>query len=375
QKEGQRAVEEALAQALEGSGEPVLTFLFTSDSYDHEEVLREVRARVGDSRIAGFCCGGLIVGGEVLTQAVAVLTLSGEGLRVATSLKGELSRDPRRTGRLVGEELLGSGIDKGTVFVFPDGFSTNVAEAIRGLYEVMGPRFRFVGGGAGDNLKFFRTYQFTEKGVLSDAMAAALLDGLPVGLAIGHGWKPIGDILVITRAQGKRVFEINGENAFTAYSRHLGGISMENFAQFAMRHPLGFPDLSGNFLIRDPLLAHPDGSIEFVSEVPERAVGYIMSCEPQDLIQTAKVVAERALGQVRGPLFVMVFDCISRYLLMGEAFQGELGAIGQVLGAGLPTMGILTFGEVGSFFDAPLFHNKTVLVAVAGKEPQGISEG
>lgn len=57
QREGQRAVEEALAQALEVSGEPVLTFLFTSDSYDHQEVLREVRARVGNSRIAGFCCG------------------------------------------------------------------------------------------------------------------------------------------------------------------------------------------------------------------------------------------------------------------------------------------------------------------------------
>ncbi|MHC1610784.1 MAG: FIST signal transduction protein [Candidatus Methanospirareceae archaeon] len=361
-----RAGRNAAEDAVESSGKPVLTFLFTTDSYNQEFVLEAVKEVVGESKIVGFCGGGVITSEGVFRHGVGVCTLSGDELRVATSLQGGLSEGPRDVGRRAGEELLASGMDKGTVFVLIDGFGTNISEAIRGLYSRMGPYFRYVGGGAGDNLKFFKTFQFTEAGIKSDALAAALLDGLSIQTGIGHGWKPEGDILVINDARGKRVFEIDGRPAFDAYSERLGGIEADKFPEYGMRHPLGFPDISGNYLIRDPLSVNPDKSIDFVTEIPRNAVGNIMNCDVRELIETAGSVAKTTAQKVEEPQVALLFDCISRCMLMGKEFGKELEIIKESIGIGVPILGALTFGEVGSYVDVPQFHNKTVAIAVGG---------
>lgn len=353
-------------EAVRSSGEPALTFLFTTDAYDQEVVYEAVKEVVEGSRMVGFCTGGIITADGVFRQGVGVCTLSGDELRVVTSLQRRLSADPRGAGRRAGEELLASGLDQGTVFVLPDGFAANISEVVRGLYNSMGPDFKYVGGGAGDNLRFFKTCQFTETGLASDALAVALLDGPTVQTGIGHGWQPTGEPLVITAARGKRVFEIDGRPAFEVYSERLGGIPVDKFAEYGMRYPLGIPDICGNHLIRDPLAVNDDGSIDFVTEVPRSAVVSIMEGEVADLIETARSVSQAAAGKVAGPQFVLVFDCISRCLLMDEEFERELKAIRQAVGMEVPILGCLTFGEVGSYADVPLFHNKTMVVAVGG---------
>jgi hypothetical protein len=366
--DSRRAGRMVAEEAVKSSGEPALTLLFTTDAYDQEVVFEAVKEVVGASRMVGFCAGGIITVDGVFRQGVGVCTLSGDEFQVVTSLQTGLSADPRGAGRCAGEELLASGLEQGTVFVLPDGFAANISEVVRGLYNSMGPDFRYVGGGAGDNLKFFKTYQFTEVGPVSDALAVALLDGLTIQTGIGHGWQPAGDPLVITAARGKRVFEIDGWPAFEVYSERLGGIPVDKFAEYGMRYPLGIPDISGNYLIRDPLAVNDDRSIDFVTEVPRNAVVNIMEGDITDLIETARIVAQAAANNVAEPQFALLFDCISRYLLMGDEFERELKAIREAVGMELPILGSLTFGEVGSYTDVPLFHNKTTVIAIGGSE-------
>jgi len=362
------AAKEAAEEAIRSSGKPVLTFLFTTDSYEQESVLETVKGVVGSSKIVGFCTGGVITSQGVLEQGVGVTTLSGDELRVSTCLQGSLGADPRAVGRRAGRALLASGIDNGVVISFPDGFPANVSEATRGLYESMGPDFTYTGGGAGDSLKFLKTYQFTEAGVRSNALAAVLLGGVAMGAAIGHGWRPEGNPLVITRAKGKRVYEIDARPAFDVYSERLGGIIRHRFREYGMVHPLGFPDLSGNYLIRDPLCVNKDESIDFVTEVPENAVARIMCGNAAELVAVARTVAKAAAQRVAEPQLTLVFDCISRYILMGQEFEQELTAISESTGRDVPVLAALTFGEIGSYIDVPLFHNKTVAVAVLGSK-------
>lgn len=363
-----QAAEEAAKEAVISSGKPALTFLFQTDTYEQEAVFAAVGEVVGDSKIAGFCCGGLITKDGVLTQGVGVCTLSGSELKVATSLQKGISKEPHKVGERAAEELLKSGIDKGTVFVFPDGFGANISEVVRRLYNRMGPDFRYAGGGTGDNLRFFKTYQFTEAGVESDALAVALLDGLAINTAIGHGWKPKGAPLIIGNTDRKKVIEIDGKKAFDAYCERLGRFPLDKFSKIGMKHPLGFPNISGDYLIRDPLVANPDKSIDFVTEIPKNAVGYIMEGKVTDLIETAGTVAKTAAQKVTQPQFILCFDCISRYLLMGEEFEKELEIIRESVGKNIPVIGALTFGEVGSFVGTPLFHNKTLSITVGGSK-------
>ena len=366
-KDSVRAGLEAATQAVESSGPPQLTILFTTDAYNQNQVLEAVRKLVGDSRLVGFCGGGIITQDGVFPQGVGVCTMAGKELAAVTALQRGLSKNPREAGEKAGEALLASGLKKGTVIVLPDGFQSNLSEMLRGLYHTMGPAFTYVGGGAGDNLKFFKTYQFTEQGIDSDALAVALLDGVPVISGLGHGWQPMGEPLVITKSKDKTVEEIDGVPAFQAYLKRLGHSEEGQFAQVGMKHPLGFPDISGNYLIRDPLTVNGNQSIHFVTEIPRNAVGNIMDCSMEELIGTAAAIAKKVVSGMHHPVhFVLLFDCISRFLLMGARFNDEIRAIREVIGPDTPLLGALTFGEVGSYLDIPLLHNKTTVIAMGG---------
>lgn len=91
---------------------------------------------------------------------------------------------------------------------------------------------------------------------------------------------------------GKKVFKIDGKQAFDVYSERAGGISKDKFAEYSMRYPLGISDIDGNFLIRDPLSVNEDGSIDFVSEVPENVVARVMEGNITSLIKEAQKVAK-----------------------------------------------------------------------------------
>ncbi len=365
----QGAIEEALEALSLEVRSPVLLFLFTTDGYDQEVIWRAVKGKYPQTKFVGMCGCGVIYEREVWEQAIVLCAIEGEGVEVSTALEGPINEDPRATGSRCAKKLLSTGFKEGVVFVFPDGFSSNVAEVVREIYISMGPPFSYVGGCAGDNLKLFRTYQFTEEGVRSDGIATALLKGVKVGSAIAHGWSPKGTFYVITRAEGKRVFEIDGETAFEAYARSLGGVVEKGrFAEYGLRYPLGIIGPSGYFLIRDPWMVNPDGSIDFVTEVPPRAVAFTMECKTEALIETARTVAKEAVKKVRVPKVLLVFDCVSRYKLLGDRFLEELQAVKETVGEGIPLLGALTFGEIGCIDGVPLLHNKTILVVAIGEE-------
>ena len=49
-----------------------------------------------------------------------------------------------------------------------------------------------------------------------------------------------------------------------------------------------------------------------------------------------------------------------------SVYQEKLQALVDEIGRGVPFLDALTFGEIGSFHDVPLFHSKTVSAAVLG---------
>lgn len=318
--------------------------------------------------MVGACGAGIVTPEGIHENGVGMLVLAGKQISAVTAQVRFSPEAPEKTGEYLGEELLAGGApSSGTVFVFPDGLAGNISRMLRGLYGVMGPDFQYVGGGTGDNLRFRRTFQFTEDGVASGAVAAALVSGVSfgIGIGIGHGWKPIGSPLIITRANGKTVYEFDERPAFEVYSERLGGITQEDFAEYGMHHPLGIIDASGRFIIRDPLRVGPMGSLELVTEVPPRAVAYLMSAEVEALGALGREVCSQGMEKAKVPRFMLVFNCVSRFIL-GQNHD-EVAVLRSAGGASLPLVGLLTFGEVAAYNDVPLFHNKTLVVAVGGQ--------
>ncbi|MGQ9531548.1 MAG: FIST signal transduction protein [Desulfotomaculales bacterium] len=318
----------------------------------------------GHTPLVGACGAGIVTPAGIFEEGVAVVALAGEGIRVTTAMTEFTAGDPWETGKRLGRQLrAGEAMPSGMV-VFPDGLAGSITEMLQGLYDVLGPGFKYAGGGTGDNLRFIRTYQLTGGGIASGAVAAALISGCAFGVAVEHGRKPIGSPLVVTRARGKVVYELDTRPAFAVYSERLGGIEPEKFQEFGLRYPMGLPNAAGRFIVRDPLRVLPDGAIELVTEVPPRAVAYLMHAGAEDLLQVTRQVATASLREVACPAFALVFTCVSRSLLLGNGGR-EFEVYREVFGS-LPFAGFLTFGEVAAYDDVPVFHNKTLVVAVEG---------
>ncbi|MEW6459384.1 MAG: FIST N-terminal domain-containing protein [Bacillota bacterium] len=356
---------EAADQAFRSVEKPVLAFLFSTGGYDQKDVLDGVLSRAGGARVVGACGAGVLTPRGVFRQGVAVLALGGAEVFAVTALERFDERDSEETGRRLAKSLLAEApVRGGTVFVFPDGLAKNVGRMLCGLYGAMGPDFRYVGGATGDNQRLVNLCQVTERGAATRSVAAALVWGCSFGVGLGHGWKETGAPLIITRARGRVLYELDGHPALDVYSRRVEGLDRRNFAVSGAAHPLGLVDAAGRFIIRDPVRVLPGGAVQMATDVPPRAVAFLMAAGKDDMLEASRGAASGAARTVRAPRFALVFDCVSRFLFLGEG-AGEVAVIRYALGA-IPFVGFLSFGEVAAYEDVPLVHNKSLVVACGG---------
>ncbi len=378
QADGYQAGVAAAAQALaQLGGAADLVIAFTTDRYDQTAAVAGIRSQIGAATLLGCCAGGVITGEQLSTEALAVMALRSEGLKLHLTLAEGIQQDAAQVGAAVAQEL-GAYLDTVDLdtrhvaaLVMADGLTGALTEVVQSLSDELGPLCPLVGGGAGDNLQFLKTVQFINADVRSDALAAVLLDAeTPLGVGVGHGWKPVGSPLVVTRAEGNIVYDIDGRPAFDVYktiwAEEAPTLDAASFPAFAMGHPVGMPLGMGEYLVRDPLRVQADGSIVFVAAVPENAVVHMMHGDFDDLYAAAREAAQQAVAMLEGrpPAAVIVFNCISRLLILGEAAKVEIEHIRDVVGLDVPLIGMFSFGEIAPPAGSGLavLHNKTVVL-------------
>ncbi|MBI4816121.1 MAG: FIST C-terminal domain-containing protein [Deltaproteobacteria bacterium] len=366
------AAREAVAGARRASGAVTFGLVFSTDQYGADELATAISAELEGVPWAGCCTAGVFDGQTLSRQGVVVGLF--EGTRASVGLGGPVSEAPRRAGRSAVEAALDGLGEAGrprAIILLSDALTGSTSEVVRGAVDEAGSGVAWAGGGSGDNLRFVRTAQFAGGRAWSDRVVAIALDvDAPIGVGIRHGWRPYGPPTMVTRARGSEAVELEYEPAFEVYRRTVADrgaeVSLTSFASFAMTHPLGIPQAGGEHVIRDPLSVGPDGALRCVGEVPSGALVRIMEGDRSALLEAARgaaVDATSSVGEVSGAI---VFDCVSRSILMGEHVGEELAAFRAGLGPGAPIMGCLTFGEVGAFGSGvPQFHNKTsVLLAL-----------
>lgn len=350
---------------------PGILFVFTTDGYNQQELVRGLRSAAGDIPLLGCCTGGVIGNEGPSGDGVAVLTLGGGIGATLASYQG-IRDGALQAGRQAAERLVQTlgepQFPHRATVMLADGLTGTLTEVVGSAAALLEPHAPLIGGGAGDNLKFLRTSQIVDAETLDDAVALAHVSSeRPIGIGVRHGWMPTGRALVVTRSEGNVVYEFDGRPAFEAYRELFpqSGLTPENFGSFVMSRPLGLPQPSGEFLIRDPLRARPDGAIECVARVPEQAVVQIMRGDPSDLFAAAREAARTALSQLGGrrPAGVLVFDCVSRLLMLGDAAANEVRLIREMVGRDTPIAGMFSFGEIAAGqCGSTVLHNKTVVV-------------
>lgn len=264
------------------------------------------------------------------------------------------------------EDLFGElNDDISTMFVFVDGLSKNINQLISGLFDNFGLSIDYIGGGAGSLSFEQKPCIFTNEGLFQDC---ALLANSKLNCNIGvkHGWIPIKETIKVTKSNANEIIELDYKPAFEVYKEIVEKISTQkftddNFFDIAKGFPLGINKISGEAVVRDPIM-QIENKLICVGDVPVNSFISILKGDEKSLVNAAKEAAKEAALEVRADSehITLFIDCISRVLFLEDKFENELNA---VCNESSKLIGALTLGEIANNKKHYLeFYNKTAVV-------------
>jgi len=259
------------------------------------------------------------------------------------------------------------------LLLLTDGLAGDQAEIVRGAYRVVGAEVPLVGGCAGDDLRMAATAQFHDGRVLRrSVVAAAIASDAPLGIGVRHGWRRVGDPMVVTRSDGSRVHALDDAPALDVYLDRLGAPADARrdaaaFTRFALTHPLGLSRRSGEEVRFVAGADFGDRSLQCIAQVPQGGLTWFMEGDDASVLAATDAacgdaLAALALGGHDRPLGLLAFDCIARRGVLGDpGIHAEVDRIAAFAG-GAPVAGFYTYGEIARTHGISGFHNQTLVV-------------
>ena len=129
-----------------------------------------------------------------------------------------------------------------------------------------------------------QTYQLFGNEVHKDSVvAAAIGSDSPFGIGVRHGWRRVGEPMVVTRSSNNRVYSLDDQPALDVYLQGLDAPEEARtdpaaFTRFALTHPLGLSRRSDEEQVRFVGEANfEDRSLGCIAEVPQGGMAWFMA--------------------------------------------------------------------------------------------------
>jgi hypothetical protein len=365
-----RAGAVAARSALQGS-DPRLLVVFCSGAYDLDTMLGGIQRQAGGAvPLIGCSTAGEISTAGPSDDSVVVTAFGGD-FDVSTGVGMDASSDLRAAGAGAAScvaEVRARPYK--AVLVLTDGLAGDQQEIVRGAYAQVGAAVPLVGGCAGDDLNMQATHQLYAGRVLEDAVvAAAIGSDHPIGIGVRHGWRKVGEPMLVTESDSNRVRELDGRPALDVYLERLRApaeATVDNaaFTRFALRHPLGLDRRSGEE-VRFVRGADLEGrTLNCIADVPQGALTWIMAGDERSVLDATDAACTEALAALdpEPPLGMLAFDCIARRGVLGEdGICREVERVAQHA-RGTQVAGFYTYGEIARVRGTTGFHNQTLVV-------------
>ena len=369
------AASAAAADALDGRHASLL-IVFCSDAYEPEAILDGIGEVAAGVPLVGCSTAGEMSDGSAGDRSIVVTAIGGEGFEALTAAGRGASRGLRTAGAAAADclsRLEGSG--ERVLLLLTDGRAGDQNEVIRGVHEVVGSGVPLAGGCAGDGVLMAGTFQLHDDEVLTDAVvAAAICSEGPVGLGWSHGWRPVGEPVLVTRSAGNHVLEIDDVPALDRYLDHFDAPSAvrsdpDEFTRWARVHPLGLARRrTGEQPVRCVGEADFDRrELVCTAEMPQGGLAWFMRGDRASVLDSTRGACQQALGgfDSRPPLGLIAFNCIGRRGILGTAGIGEeVDLISDCVGA--PLAGLYTYGEIARTRGVNAVHSQTLVALALG---------
>jgi hypothetical protein len=345
-----------------------LVLLFPSVSYDLNILHRAALEAAAPAPVVGATTVGAFTSvNQVPVGCVAIVLRGEDTTRFGVAHIDRDGDDCGALGRLVAEralERVGAEREHSVLLILCDVLIRDQRALARGAYEVATALVPLVGGAAGDDLHFQETFTFGEGRVSGQGVVAVwVTSDDPLAVSVDHGWHPVGAPMLVTRAEGPIIHELDGGPALSAYLEacHID-LSREtrSFGELCMATPIGIPTGAGSHDIRQIHERTPEGGLILTTGVPEQTVVRTMTSDPASLLDGAHNAARAALAQLDRPArLAVVFSCCTRVPMLGDRLGEEVELISQALG-GVRAAGFYTCGEFARVSGSSGIHNSSV---------------
>lgn len=390
--------EEAVETAMQSTPKPTLAIVFCASTHNPQAVYSAVKNAVGSAAIIGGTAIGEFssIMGAPTESSVVVMTLQSSYLSVGVGVGENLSVDPEAAAqKAVGDAYAAvqanpivmsmltiamggksaseaAHIKPFVNIVLPSGTSGGEEAFLRTLLKEVGKVSQVVGGSTANDFSHTTTHQFCD-GVYEDSgVMAVLSSALKMGTAMGHPYYPAPEGVLVTKSEGRMVYELNNRNAEEVMKELLGADELD--AELFAENPMGIKssDVFGQYTIKSAMAANEDGSITFYAEVPEGAHLTHMKSDREFAIESFKETLRNAIKDAGSPKkigAVIIFNCILRHMLKCRLEVDDQDIVREVVGEEVPMIGFNTFGEQGTTLGGSLGHyNQTATVLVIADE-------
>lgn len=252
-------------------------------------------------------------------------------------------------------------------------------DVLRGITDVVGASVPVVGGSAADNdiSGSWRIFDGSEA-LAGGVIVSVLFPSSRLSMAYQSGYAPTQKTGVVTRADGRRLIEIDGRPAAEVYADWTDGLikaPAEDETLMILSEstftPLG--RRSGTvadvpfYLLSHPASVEADGSINLFADIAEGDELTLMQGAADSLTSRAGRVASFAASsgriapnEISGALVIYCGGCM---LAVRERMNEVASGIDAALN-GAPFLGIFTFGEQGPILSGQNAHGNLMISCV-----------
>lgn len=367
--------EQAVIEATKGwpvhrNESPEIIFVFHSTEQNSQEVAQALNERFPDSLIAGCTTAGEWRTGVHQSQSLVLTGISSPKVRWALEVVDSLDDFNEITAKHVYDSLLTKlQIDRSDLtpkrhfcIGLIDGMSGLDGAAVVSMANELG-NVPFLGGIAGDDFKFERTYIIANGSTISGGDAFILAESDEPFKCFKHQHFVLGETdMVITKASEaeRKVLRLDGKPAAEYYANLIGYKVEDLDFQAFSEHPVIY-SYGGEFYVRTITKANEDGSLTFYCAIEEGMV--LNLCEHKDMVdELEESIAEVVEGSGKAKLLLMCNCCFRTLESDGKRQSQELAKHASTVASHV--IGFDTYGELWN----GLHINQTLVALALGRE-------
>lgn len=325
--------------------DPRMVIYFASSVFDPENLSRQMQNAFHSASVFGCSTAGEIVSGKMLKGSIVAMAFSAEAIEdvkveIVENIKEGNNVDTAFSafGEYYGTSMAELDFKKYVGIILVDGLSG----AEESLMDRIGDltNISFVGGSAGDDVKFQKTFVFAgSKSYTNAAILALIKPKIGFDIIKTQSFCGTDKTLVATKVNiaGREVIEFNNRPASIAYAEAVG-TSVENAPNCFMTHPVGLM-FGDEPYVRSPQRIKDERMVFYCNVLEGMELSLLDST---DILKDTKKAIDDKKKELGNISAIINFHCILRTLeLESKGITEEYGK----LFSDIPTIGFSTYGE------------------------------